>query len=367
MNRKDIFFILGIILLYLTILFAIHPQIYTYRFNEYLVNDYLHSQDIPQEDIKGRVFLSDSKIHEAAGYLYATGEDPSEYNFQHPPFIKYVYGLAIILFGNPYIIQILFGITLLVGTYFFGKKLYGSSMIPAIATILLVIDPLFIDLSQNLLLDLGQTALVMMYIIAFLWHEKNWLLQGILLGLLAGSKFWGGTTLFIVGLLVLYSFITKKFRYRIMILQGTIAFGVFCLLYTKTFINNGGMFNIVFYELKTLKYWLHHSVSSFFGGSLLLFLTGYVHSWWGDKETIRVAVWTLFWPLTLFLSIVNGIRHIRKKMSVQRLVDFLPLIYLLYLGVQAPFTRYFIVILPFLYLSAVNFFTTKLISERKVR
>lgn len=359
MHKKDVWFLLGTILIYLTILFLSHPQIFTYRFNSTLIDRYLHSQDIPQ-DLSGRVFLSDSEIHEAAGYLYATGEDPTEYNFQHPPLIKYLYGFSILTFGNPYIVQISFGIILLIGTYTFGKKLFNDSLIPQVATILLAIDPLFIDLSQNLLLDLGQTALVVLYLIAFFWFEKNWLLQGVLLGLLAASKFWGGTTLFIVGIVTLYAFFTQKLNYRKLILQVIIAFCVFCMVYIKSFINMGGMLNIIFFEIKTFNYWLHHSVSSMIGGSLLLFLTGFVREWWGNRETIRVPVWTILWPISLFASTWNGILMMKKKISTHVLISFFPLLYLLYLGVQAPFTRYFIIILPFLYLSTTSFVLHKL-------
>ena len=49
------------------------------------------SQDIPHEVAGKRLFLSDSEIHIASGYLYALGNNPITFNFQHPPFIKYGY------------------------------------------------------------------------------------------------------------------------------------------------------------------------------------------------------------------------------------------------------------------------------------
>ncbi len=96
-----------LILVYLGWLAVFQPQVYTYRFDPVLINSYLQSQDIPHE-VDQRVFLSDGEIHIAAGYLYAKGADPTVYNFQHPPLLKYLYGLSILVFHNPYFVQLFF-------------------------------------------------------------------------------------------------------------------------------------------------------------------------------------------------------------------------------------------------------------------
>ncbi len=365
MHKKDLLLLIAINLIYLTILFIFQRQIFTHQFDPSLIDTYLKSQDITHE-ISGRVFLSDSEIHEAAGYLYAKGEDPSQYNFQHPPFIKYLYGFSTLLFNNPYIAQMTFGIALICGVYMLGIKLYKSTYIATFASFLMVVDPLFTELSTSLLLDLGQATLLLFYIISFIWYKKYWLLQGILLGLLAGSKFWGGTTLFIISILIFYSFIKKGINYKNMLLQLLVAGVTFCLFYIKTFIDHAGMFNIVFFELRTLKYWLNHSVSSMFGASFILFVSGYVSTWWGNEETIRVSDWTLLWPITLVISLYRTalLIFIKKMVTHELLISAIPLLYLGYLGIQAPFTRYFIIILPFLYITASAFILRRIKLEK---
>ena len=85
--------------LYYSIIAITKPVVLNYQFHDRLIQQYLRSQDITH-DVAMRSFLSDSDIHIAAGFLYASGADPAEYNFQHPPFIKYLFGVSILIFNN---------------------------------------------------------------------------------------------------------------------------------------------------------------------------------------------------------------------------------------------------------------------------
>lgn len=342
------FYILLIIISYFIVLFLNKSTVFSYRFDQNLIERYERSQDIPHE-VKGRIFLSDSEIHIAAGYLYVTGNDPTEYNFQHPPFIKYLYGLSTIFFGNPYIVQIAFGIALLILTYMLSFKLFGKSLVSIIACILLLVDPLFISLSSDALLDLGQSPFALSYLLSFIYLPGNYIVQGISLGILSGSKFWG-LSLFLTSILLLYRLYRREFKYTLFLYHLLTAFVVFVLIYLPTFIARGGNFNIIFFELKTLKYWLNHSVSSIPAASLIMFVTGFYKSWWEHKEVVRSAIWSIFWPVGLIVSIIQFAQTLKLK-NERMLIHIIPILYLLYLGVQAPFTRYFIFILPLIYSS----------------
>ncbi|MFA9289270.1 MAG: hypothetical protein ACEQSA_05330 [Weeksellaceae bacterium] len=356
-----------IVLIYLSTLFLKSPEVYAFEFQPTLINRFFHSQDITH-DVPNRIFLSDGDIHQAAGYIYASGGDPREYNFQHPPFIKYLYGITTILTGNPYYMQIILGITLLVSTYALAFQITKSAIISFTSALLLSIDPLFISLSGDLLLDLGQAAFIVLYLESRL-KMRHWLWQGFLLGVLAASKFWAAP-LFFVGLLTVYQLYQtqqrgswRKFAFKSFILHLITAGITFCIVYTQAFIIDGGKFNIVFYQLKTLKYWLNHSVTTVPGASLMLFLTGYFQSWWGDKEVIRSPIWSWLWPVMLITATASGIKTLlEKKFPVEAFIALIPLLYLVYLGLQAPFPRYFILVLPFLYI-----FTARIIVRKLVR
>jgi len=231
------------------------------------------SQDIPHEVAGKRLFLSDSEIHIASGYLYALGNNPTTFNFQHPPFIKYLYGLSILLFKNPFIIQIIFGIALLLLTYMTSLLIFNSFYSALFSTLLLLVDPLFIGISSQALLDLGQAVFILLYLYLLLKKKKiNNIFPGIVLGILFASKFWIGS-LFFVLIFDIYFILKKKLVLKDITVHFIVASITFSIIYFKTFYNAKGLFNIIFFELKTVKYWLNHSTASIFGSSLFLFLT----------------------------------------------------------------------------------------------
>ncbi len=348
--------ILLLVVLYLIILFQSHKKIFYYKFNNELVSRYMLSQDIPHEVPGKRLFLSDSEIHIASGYLYALGNNPTTFNFQHPPFIKYLYGFSILLFKNPFFIQIIFGVTLLLLTYMTSFIIFNSFLSALFASLLLLFDPLFIGISSQALLDLGQAVFILLFFYLILKKKTaKSFLPGILLGILFASKFWIGS-LFFVLIFDIYFILKKKLDLKDVAVHFITSFVAFSIIYTKAFFDAKGFFNIIFFELKTVKYWLYHSTSQFFGSSLLLFLTGYLKSWWGNKTMIKSEIWSPFWPVMFITtSYYLVILFIKKNFGKEFLISFIPIAYLIYLGVQAPFDRYFILILPFFYMIFGNF------------
>ena len=164
MNKSIYLFFLLLLLYFLTIFFT-HRSVLTYQYSADLTAQYWLSQDIPYEVAGKRIFLSDDQIHQAVGFLYWQGYDPSVLNFQHPPLIKYLFGLGIIILGNPLLIQLIFGSLLILITFDLGLKVFKSAKLSFLAALLLIFDPLFIDLSTKALLDLGQAVLIVSYVL----------------------------------------------------------------------------------------------------------------------------------------------------------------------------------------------------------
>src|SRR3989338_10284003 len=102
MKFKDWLLVFFIICFYLVNLLIRKPEIFSFKFDNALIDRYFLSQDIPREVPGKRLFLSDADVDLATGYLYAQGKDPSLFNFEHMPLIKYLYGFSVILFDNPY-------------------------------------------------------------------------------------------------------------------------------------------------------------------------------------------------------------------------------------------------------------------------
>lgn len=350
----DIACVFLILTFYIGVLFFTHKEIFVYHFDQTLIKKYFLSQDIPHEVPGKRLFLSDENIYISSGYLYAKGADPSGYNFDHPPLLKYLFGYAIVLFANPYIIQIFLGAIFIFLVYYSGLKIYKSTSVSILACLLLIIDPLFIDSTSHAMLDLGEVVFLFLYVMLALFYKRNYFLLGITLGLFAGAKSLT-TPVFFILLLSFYQWYKKEFDLKIFIKQIVVAGITFTFLYIQSFIQRDGLFNIFFFALKTVKYRINHNVTSFPGASLLLFITSYFQTWWGEREFLSVKTWTFFWPIGLGLCLFQVKKYIKRKLiDAKFLFVVVPLLYFLYLGIQAPFPRYFLIILPFLYLTFAN-------------
>jgi hypothetical protein len=316
-----------------------------------MIQDYLRSQDIedPQDTIKNRIIISDSDIYIATGYLYANGVDPTLYNFQHPPAVKYLFGLSTLLTGNPYFVQILFGLALLFLTYFLGLKLFKNPLISLIAPGLLLIDPVFGGMMDGALLDLGQAFFALDYVILMLLFPESYITQGLVLGFFAASKFWSTAVIFVILTLGYKLFLRKeKINLKKLMISFLVAGIVFALTYSVSFIANGGLFNIFAFEGRVLRFMLAHNSAIQIGGPLILFTTGFFAPWW-QAGVLRAADWSLLWPVGLAASIIMVLKT--KAHGLKFFFFLLPVVYLLLTSTQVPFTRYFIIILPFIYLS----------------
>lgn len=362
---KKIFPYLLITLAFGFLLLFKHPQIFRYKFNQNLIHDYLRSQDIedPQGKIKDRVILSDSDLYIASGYLYAKGEDPTKYNFQHPPAVKYLYGFSSLVFGNPYCVQIVFGLALLFLTYFLGTKLFtlrlrSGPWLALAGTGFLLIDPVFGGMMNGALLDLGQSVFALGYTILMLFYPESYILQGLTLGLFAASKFWSTAILLVILIFAFKLFVRKeKINFRKTALSFVIAFLVFSLTYLRAFTQHqvgGAGFNIFFFLAKDLRFMLAHNSAGSIGGPIILFVTGFFAPWW-QKGVIRAADWSFLWPVGLLASLVLAFKARTRK--VEFFFCLLPFTYLLLTSTQVPFTRYYIIILPYVYLSLARLFT----------
>lgn len=238
MAKKDFLAISLLLTAFVSFILAKHKSSLSYSFDQELVNRYFRSQDIEdtKDEIKDRIFLSDSDLYIASGYLYSQGSDPTKYNFQHPPFIKYLYGYSIKLFNNPFVVQIFLGAIFVTLTYFLGMKTFKNRLVSVFGTALLFLDPVFSGVFNEALLDLGQASFSLLYVISVLFYPASFIFQGIALGLFASSKFWS-TALFFIAILYGYKFLNKKeaVNFKTLFLSFVFAFITFSLLTSKVF------------------------------------------------------------------------------------------------------------------------------------
>jgi hypothetical protein len=352
MIKRNCLIIFGFFLLLLLVCLVRKPNFYRFVFSpQEMVGKYLKSQDIfdPQGNIKDRVIIPDSDIYLASGYLYAIGKNPADYNFQHPPLLKYLYGFSLILFGNPYFLQIILGFLFITLTYFLGLKIARNYKISFVAAALMILDPSTSSSIFNLSLDLGQSVFGIGFVLLFIYYPSLWLAQGVLLGFLLASKFWS-MSLFIFVLLVAYRFLfLRNFKLIHLIKMLIAAIITYVATYLVFFTKGGNITAFFLLQLKMVKFMVSHDAVSTIGGQLWLFISGFYNSWWNKGRLLRGDTWSAFWPISLG-ALCFGL--IQKKL---RAVLVLPSIVIFGFFTAtlkgAPFTRYFVFITPYLYIS----------------
>jgi hypothetical protein len=284
----------------------------------------------------------------ATGYLYVLGKSPADYNFQHPPLLKYLYGFSLRFFKNPYPVQITLSFFLFFLTYLLGVKVALSRKAIIMALVLLALDPLTADVVFNVYLDLGLAVFTLAFVLAFIYYPKKWWVQGLLLGLLLAAKFWS-IGLFLLTLLTLYRFlILKNLKMKLLLKTLLIASLVYLFTYSALFLKGGSLGGFVWLQLKMVKFMLVHNSASFWGGQLGLFLSGYYSGWWGGGGFLRSNLWCFFWPLSFCAMLLSFLqKELRPKLRLFVLIVFG--FFLITLR-GAPFARYLILITPYLYL-----------------
>ncbi len=391
MKKIDWFFVFFFVFIYLTLLYSLKKEIFSYRFDNNLIKRYFCSQNIPYEPKCKRIWLSDEEIYIASGYLYAKGQDPTAINFQHMPFFSLVLGFITKYFGNPYLGVLFFGVLYIILIYFLGIKIFKKRLISFLAVLFILVDPLFIDISSQVSNELGQAFFNLLYFSSLiLW--KNWFLAGIFLGMFAGSKFYGATIFF--GIIYhLYIWLKKEFNFKKFIWHLFLAFFIFNLFYLNTYLKQGLKFNIFFFQLKVIKFWLSHSITNIPFASVLLFVFGIFKKWWDNYQLTLSHVYSFLWPVSLLASlhllkktfvkkrkkidneikVYNSIliatnlklrfylKCFYENLNLKTLIFLMTPLYLLYLGPQVPFVRYFVIILPFSYLTLAYFLNKYLI------
>lgn len=321
-----------VILLTFSVFTFLNKSYFFAKFDPTTIDGYMHSQDIldTEDKIKNRIFISDAEIYLASGYLYTNGAKPTEYNFQHPPFIKYLFGLSAKYLNLPLLPNLIFGIVFLLEIYVLGVLVFKNNLVGLIATLLMIIDPVFREVSIYSLLDLGQITFLLGFIITTLYYQKHFWASGIFLGLTLASKFYSPIIIFL-GLIYLYKLINKKFETKTEIYSLVITGIVFSLCYLPAM-----PFNIVFYQLKIIKFMLDHNKAISWGGVIPMFFSN-----------------NFIWILSFFVTLYSLFKE--KFMTTKFLIFLLPIFYFVIMTFQTPFTRYFILILPFLYLSLGEF------------
>jgi len=321
---------------------------------EYMEDFYSHSQwSIP---LSTRI-MGDGELYQYTGYSLIHGADPFTVNPEVPPLGKYLLGVSIALFNNPFVLNI--------GLYFFALLLYFKILIyfpllqkKFLTVVVLASFPLFFSQVFESMLDLPQLIALLWHVLCVLkiFHSSNKkdrlinsIAAGIALGLVASIK------IGIVVPLILFSdwhFLRKKnLSKHVFVVAGAGAV-LYLVAYFRFLLLGHNLIDWIKSQL-----WVFH----FYWGSevkanplvvISTIFAGMFRGWWGESWS-RVSEWTILWPISVASLFMF---FLRKRKSTQQFsheltyISIISISLLLFFFIVPFWPRYFLIVFPFLLL-----------------
>jgi len=359
-------FILLLIIVYqpLSLIFANREQFfaktYLQRYTQ-LRNLYYSSHYVKKDNPS---IIPDNVFEAFVGGAFFYGTNPILIVHEHPPMGRYIIALSILLFNNESTLIIPSLGAALFGIYLIGKRILYKALFALIPVAIFANEALFISkVSITPLIESIQLPFIVFALYFFMKgvNEKKYLrwfvLFSISLGFIISIRFFilGGVLLF--STLFYMSIFRRKLDKRLFLFLLTVPLCLLVLVlsYSRTIQDGYTPFQILGVQKYIFFYHQSKFLSFFSFWDLILFNKW--HTWWGLREISYDTNWHILWPISVVLtgcSIVYS--FIRRKLnSFYVIIALWVFMYVILLSVGISTSRYFLPLLPFLYIIAVSF------------
>lgn len=322
---------------------------------------YLDSQYINKK-AKPHQWIPDTHVNSYAGASYVKyGVSPILIAPDTPPLGRYVMGVSAVLFGNENILVFIATISSLGMLFLVGRQVFQNNALALIPPLFFSFEPLFkYQLAYTPLLDTMQLLFMLMGFYFFNRGQETkkyivyFVLASLSLGLFISTKFYI-TGIVIVGAWTLALFLQRKYK-ALVILCATLPISIVVLLLNYIQLLFQGYTFLKFLGVQKYVFMYHKSqlIHPFTIWPLLLFNKWYV--WWGNTPIISEQTWMLSWPILTLNLIISPIAYFLKKIPQNKML--LPLLmwsilYVLFFSFGQIAARYFVILLPVLYILLV--------------
>ena len=316
---------------------------------------YIDSQYVSK---KPKYIIPDEIINTYAGWEYVKGINPVLIAADTPPLGRYFIGLSALLFNNQHIVTIIFSVLSLLLMYLVGIQIFKSRLLAILPPLIFSFEPIFKNQTiYSPLLDIMQLAFLLSIFYFFnrgLNTKKvksSFILVSILLGLFISTKFFI-TGLTIVAAMLMVLFINKEFnRMKILIFALPISIFVLLLSYVRVFAFNYSIHEFLGIQKYVFLYHKSQLILPLTIWPLMMFNKWYV--WYGDKPILSDPQWLLTWPVITISSILTTIFVLLKKIKRDRNIEVLiawVVFYFLFFSIGQITTRYFVILIPIMYI-----------------
>lgn len=306
-----------------------------------------------------QAIITDEVFEAFAGGAFLKGMNPIHIVHDHPPLGRYIISLSILLFNNASTVIPILLISSFVGIFLVSKLILKNVWLSLVPMAIFANEPLLLGkLLYSPLPEPIQLPFIIFAIYFFLLATKSkrkWLLYSLvslLLGIVISSRFivTGTVLLFSMGFYLL--FIQKK-MYDVFSFCTTLPLAVLVLVltYTRTMMDGYSVLQIFGVQKYILAYHKSAFIHPFSFWDLIMFNRW--HTWWGNQAVLSDPQWVVVWPFSLVVNGLVLLLAILKKIVIPDEAKFLLIwiiFYSLMLSAGYTSTRYFMPILPFLYI-----------------
>jgi hypothetical protein len=314
---------------------------------------------------KNPVIMSDAEFEQFAGGAFLKGLNPILIVHDHPPLGRYVVSLSILLFDNAHTIIVFVMLINVLGMYVLSRKVLGSSFLALIPLGLLVNEPIFLTkLEFTPLPEPIQLPFILFAFYFFLRgieskKDIGWfLLTAVMLGGVISTRFFVlGTA--ITGTFILYLFLTYRFKPKTLHFLASlpIALVVLVLSYFRTIMESHSVLQVLSIQKYILDYHKSKFVLPFSFWDLIMFNRW--HTWWDNRAIIKDILWVLTWPIATVLTgafiIQSAIKKLKDITEPEKVLMLWVLVHVTMLSTGYTSSRYFLPLLPMLYILATAF------------
>lgn len=366
---KRLFYIILLIIIFIRPGVAVYNQRDTFftpgysKRYEQLRKLYYSSQYVKKQNPS---IIPDQTLESFAGGIFLKGINPILIIHDQPPLGRYIIALSIRLFDNPSTIFIPLLAFSLLGIFLIGRLAIGSTFAALIPVAIFANEPLFLSkISIGTLLESIQLPFIIFALYFFIKaiYEKKFLhwfiLTSAMLGFVISIRFFVlGAGLFLA--MLIFFLLQRRIDRRMVsfLLFSPLSLIVLVLSYTKTLQSGYSIFQIFGIQKYILLYQQSKFILPFSFWDLLLFNRW--HTWWGNNAISQDPQWIIFWPIALVLTAVFLGSAIGKRIVIndgEKIILLWVGVVCIMLSTGYTSTRYFLPVIPFLYILAVSFLT----------
>ncbi|MCL5069284.1 MAG: glycosyltransferase family 39 protein [Actinobacteria bacterium] len=365
-------FLIKFLLLILLILIFIRPvNSIVKNFNAFFDSNYSERYDYLKKTYYSSQYVNknmpniipDQAFEAFLGGAFIRGGNPILFVHEHPPMGRYIIGISILIFNNDSTVILPLMLISVLGIFFIAKIVLQNSFLSLIPLAIFVNEPLFISkLEIAPLIEPIQLTFIILSIYFFIKgaienkYGRYFMLSSTMLGFVISIRFFilGAALVFAM---MLYFFIRKKLdkRFIIFLFSLPVSLIILILSYTKT-IQEGYSIPQVFSIQKYIFFYHKSKLMSFFSFWDLIMFNRW-HTWWGDRRILTDSNWLFLWPVCMvlsFLHIVFAIIKAIKFSDAEKIIILWIFSYSALLSVGYSTTRYFLPLLPFIYIIATS-------------